>query len=72
MDFTPSFRQSHRDHAMTFFNFLPLLTYLHHPNRAVSNGGPADMGTRITGPEQSAKWSLSAGIARPHPTRSNG
>ncbi|KAF4812785.1 hypothetical protein CGCTS75_v013945 [Colletotrichum tropicale] len=30
------------------------------------------MGTRITGPEQSAKWSLSTGIARPHPNRSNG
>ncbi|KAF4811772.1 hypothetical protein CGCSCA5_v009641 [Colletotrichum siamense] len=57
---------------MTFFNFLSLLTYLHHPNRAVSNCGPADMGTKITGPEQSAKWSLSTRIARPRPTRSNG
>ncbi|KAF5502060.1 hypothetical protein CGCA056_v014350 [Colletotrichum aenigma] len=57
---------------MTFFNFMPLLTHLHHLNRAVSNSGPTNMGTTITGPEQSAKWSLSTGIARPHPTRSNG
>ncbi|KAF4419140.1 hypothetical protein CFRS1_v015553 [Colletotrichum fructicola] len=72
MDFTPSFRQSRRDHALSLFDFLPLITYLHHPKRAVSNGGPTNMGTKITGPEQSAKWSLSTGIARSHPTRSNG
>ncbi|KAF4916985.1 hypothetical protein CGCVW01_v009868 [Colletotrichum viniferum] len=26
MDFTPSFRQSRRDHAMSLFDFLPMAT----------------------------------------------